>query len=247
MKRDRPGTKVKIHRVSSREEVRQLEALGADYIGFHVDDDVVIGLEDKPFWQDNRCVMLDQLEELVCAVEHAQVFVESPPEQAYAARTVALKHNVPFIQVSRYDAADNVWLECQDATSFQVIAGNEYVGLTDGPALTFLAENLWPNHFATDLQVFPSDIDAWRTLSGLNGTLDEVVTRDRLRELAAIVPLFLAFNFTPANVVPICEHLSPWPIRGLSMTLSPSKIGSFHTYSFPELIAVLESYRYQGG
>lgn len=60
-----------------------------------------------------------------------------------------------------------------------------------------------------------------------------------LREVAARVPLYVSVNATPLNAAAIVATLAPLGIAGLSFTLSPSTIGSFHTTGFDPLVATL--------
>jgi len=233
---------IKIHRVATVEEVKNLEAVGVDYIGFHVDDDAFFGIDNSPFWADDRYLMLDQLPELLDSVVHARPYVETSPEMANSTIEKMLTYGVTLLQVNPYLFTNDTWLEAQKQKGIEIIYGNQYVVPGNEPRFFGLTNRTWPCLLGIDLQIFPSEIDAWNLLYAPNPqVMQDIVTLSDLEELAKKIPLFISLNYSKENCALIKEALLRWPIKGLSMTLSPTKYGSFHTYEIEELLQIVSA------
>lgn len=231
---------IKVHRVATVEEVQRLEAAGVDYIGFHVDGDAFFGFDESPFWADDRYLLLEQLPELLESVVHARAYVESPPDIADEVIEVMLAHGVTLFQVSVHLFPDESWLAAQKEKGIEIIYGHEYVVATDDPRFFNLNADRWPCLFAFDLQIFPEQRDAWTFLWAPNPEfILDIVTLPDVVELAKKRPLFISLNYNQENGPLIKKTLSEWPIKGLSLTLSPTKYGSFHTYEIEELLQIV--------
>ena len=122
----------------------------------------------------------------------------------------------------------------------EIIYGNQYVVPEDDPIFLGLINRKWLYLFGVELQIFTSELDAWNLLSEPSlEVMQDIVTLPDLVELAKTIPLFISLNCTQENCISIKEKLSPLTIKGLSMTLSPTKYGSFHTYEIEELLEIL--------
>jgi len=232
---------LKFHRVATVEEVRRLEDAGVDYIGFHVDEDAVLGIDDAPFWADDRYLMLEQLEELLDAVDRARPFVECSPDIAEETIQLMLSKGVNLFQVNTYLYLDDLWLAGQEQKGIEIIYGNQYVVPGDDPRFLSTIDKKWPCLFAIDLQIFPSEKDAWQLLSNPSVEVEkDIVILKDLELLAREIPLFLALNYTKDNYRIVSDRLSALPKKGFSITLSPTKYGSFHTYEFEELLQTIQ-------
>src|SRR5260370_40099289 len=70
----------KVDRVTSVDEIKVLESVGVDYIGFDADDDAYYRIDPDPFWGGERYISEDDLPELLAAVQRAQPYVDCSPE-----------------------------------------------------------------------------------------------------------------------------------------------------------------------
>jgi hypothetical protein len=233
---------IKAHRVATVEEVQRLESAGVDYIGFHVDDDAFLGIDNSPFWADDRYLLLDQLPELLDSVVHARPYVETSPEIANSVIEKMLTYGVTLLQVNPYLFTNDTWLEAQKQKGIEIIYGNQYVVPGDDPRFLGLTNRAWPCLFGIDLQIFPSEIDAWSLFSAPSPeVIHDIVTLPDVEGLAKKIPIFISLNYTKENCAIIKETLLELQIKGLSLTLSPTKYGSFHTYEIEELLQIVSA------
>ena len=124
----------------------------------------------------------------------------------------------------------------------EIIYGNQYVVPEDDPRFLGLINRTWPSLYGIDLQIFPSEEDAWNLLFAPSAeVMQDIVTLPDIEELAKKLPLFISLNYTKENCTIIKETISGLSIKGLSMTLSPTKYGSFHTYEIDELLQILRA------
>lgn len=229
---------LKIHRVATIAEVKAIDSTPVSYIGFHVDDDAFLGIDDSPFWADDRYLLLDQLPELLEAVVHARPFVECSLDAAEEVVEKMLACGVTLLQLDSYSLPTDDWLAAQQKRGIEIIYGHHYIVPEDDSRFLGLVNRLWPCLYGIELQVFPSERDAWNLISLPEPRLD-CLTLDDISYLANQLPLFISLNFTLENCTSIRKALTSLPIKGLSMTLSDTQYGSFHTFGFDELLQIL--------
>jgi hypothetical protein len=237
---------IKIHRVREANEIDTLEGLGVDYLGFDVDDDAAFKISDDALWNDDRYVLEEELGELLTHVRKAKPVVQRPVD-AISADTLAelADQGVPLLQYQGHFALpEDVESGCE-RWPVRLIPGGFYVEPDDQRGLSGELRSARPCVAFYELQVFPSYADnAWSFLTASPPRRPEgALGLDDIVDVARSVPLFVSLDITEANAAEIVETLTPTLIAGLSFTLSPETLGSFHTLEFPELTRVLEIVR----
>jgi hypothetical protein len=239
---------LKVHRVATVGELRQLEDLSVDYLGLDVDDDACFHIDPEPFWGDERYVCEDSArDQLLPAYRRARPFVECAREALspdLVARLAA--SGVMLIQVEARRQLDPAVAASAAAHGIRFI-GRLSLEPEDKPLLDQLTRPELPGLAVLDVQLFPSYGDAWSFLVDTAPThAGDVVTLEDLRAVAARVPLHVSVNATPRSVRTIVATLASLGVAGLSFTLSPSAIGSFHTVELEALLATLAALQAQG-
>jgi len=238
--------KLKVNRVRHSSEVEMLEDLDVDYIGFDVDDDAAFKISEDALWDDDRYVLEQELEELLSHVRKAKTVVQRPVE-AVSADTVAklAGQGVQLLQYRGFSALpDDVETGCE-RWPVQLVPSGFFIEPDDERGFYDYLRTGRPCVAFYELQIFPSYQDsAWSFLTASPPRRPEgALGLDDIVDLASSVPLFVSLNTATANAAEIVETLSPTPVAGLSFTLSPASLGSFHTLEFPELTRVLEIVR----
>jgi hypothetical protein len=234
---------IKVHRVRDADEVEALERLGVDYIGFDVDDEAVYKMAEDPLWDDDRYVLEDALGDLLAHVRTARPVVQRPNDAISAAELSRLAgRGVELVQYRGYSPLP---AEATAQAQVRLIPGGLFVEPDEPRALAdeFPAGRPWLAFY--DVQIFPSYKDnAWSFLTASPPRRPEgALGLEDFVALADSVSLFVSLDVTEANVAEIVETLRPTPIAGLSFTLSPERLGSFHTLEFDQLTRVLELIR----
>jgi hypothetical protein len=237
MNESRPHLPLLVHRVASIDEVQALEASGVEYIGFHVDEEARWGLDPHPFWTDNRYLCVDELGELLGAVRKARPVLACSEGLIDAVRPLMSRFAEPPLHyLNAYALPDEAWIAALAQTGAQFIYGYRDIAPGDAAPFPGLARAAWPHLFAVDLQVFPSEQDAWGLLSAPpTEQADEIVRQADVEQLARSLPLFLSLNTHEGNAADIAAQFAGWPLKGLSFTLSPTSYGSFHTHEFKQV------------
>ncbi len=233
----------KVDRATSVDEIKVLESVGVDYIGFDADDDAYYRIDPDPFWGDERYISEDDLPELLAAVRRAQPYVDCSPEtlvpELVEQRAASGVH---LLQITaRFPPESPVVAACE-ALDVGLIYGHDYVVPEDKPSFKDTSAAQRPCLRYYDLQVFPSERNAWWYLKEFSPEHPrDVITVDDIQAVAARVPLFVSLNVNPSNVREIVDTLSAIGVAGLSFTLSPTKYGSFHTFELEEVVESLRA------
>jgi hypothetical protein len=153
-----------------------------------------------------------------------------------------LSYGVNLLQVNPYVFTDDSWLEAQSRKGIEIIYGNQYIVPEDDSRFLGLTNRAWPGLYGIELQIFPSESDAWNLLTNPSTeVVHDIVTFSDIEVLATSIPIFISLNYTQENFKDIMKTLSKLQIKGLSLTLSPTQYGSFHTYEIECLFDCLNS------
>lgn len=236
---------IKVHRVKSEEEVKTLEKLGVDYIGFHVDDDVVCSIDPNPFWEDERYLLEEDIPTLLPLLKSAEGFVEYPYESITHENCLMLaQKGCKRIQLPRLKLKDSESIKACENNNISAIYGQLYCAPEDNPQFPEFIKNDWTLLSAFDLQIFPSEIDAWQTLSNPDTSIkSDIIVWEDIKRLIAEKPVFLGLNVSVENSSDILNKFQSTPFMGLSFTLSSTAMGSHHTFEFDELVKIIEAIR----
>jgi hypothetical protein len=240
------GLALKVHRVRHADEVRALEALGVDYIGFHVDEDAAFKIADDPLWDDDRHLVDDELSELLREVGAARPFVELPAERRTLDACRALEaRGVGLLQVGARDELPEEIENACGSIGVQLIAGGIGIEPTDDAGLYGWIRPGRPCVAMYDLQVFPSyGHNAWAFLHASPPERPQgALGLDQIAALGRAAPLFLSLDAREDNVAEIAVAVAGAGLAGLSFTLSDAPLGSYHTYAFPQLERTLQALR----
>jgi len=245
-----PGLGLKVHRVASADEVAVLAGLGVDYIGFDVDDDAWYGIDRAPLFGDERYVLRDGLGDLVAGVGAATPVVQlgedlwSPDVPAELAEL-----GVELVQVPvRLSLGSDVLQACERVGL--TVVYSDVVVEPDDPA-DYAAANLdphRPNLAFYDIQLFPSyGENAWTFLRDESPRHPgDALSFGDVDAIAAKSGMFVSLDVTPENCGEILRMFGPSAVRGLSFTVSPTELGTYHTVEFDRLVEILEAIRGEG-
>ncbi|WP_300032213.1 hypothetical protein [uncultured Roseobacter sp.] len=232
MSSDTPGRMtLRVNRVKDGVEARQLLAAGADVIGFQSNDLALFELEADPAWTDGRYVYAADIPDLMSSVPHAQSIVDLPPDQISPETLQTIVDNGgTVVQLSGHNLPPPDVVAMLKEAGLRVVYSGRYLSPGDGPALNRLSGDALPLLDALELQVFPSEQDAFARLQTAADTgAGEVITPDDLLQLAGRVPLVLGINLNAQNAGDVARMFAGSALQGLSITLSPDTHGAFHT------------------
>lgn len=235
---------VMVHRVRTSEEVDRFVQLGVDYVGFHVDDDVVYNFDPDPLYADDRYLLLDDLPDLAAHLGGASGMAQIGADQWSAELPAALAGDgITAIHVPARQPLDPDIAAACTAAGLQLVIGDVALDPEDAP---MLAERtaVPPGTALLEVQLFPSYGDAWHYLDAVSERhAPDSVTFADIEAIAARVPLFLALNVTPGNAAAIVNRLAASKVRGLSFTLAGTQLGSAHTYDVDQAVEAIQAIR----
>lgn len=236
---------IKVSRVKSLEEFEILQSLGVDYIGLQADNDVFYGLDPNPFWKDDRYLMEEELSMVFSNLDRARKIADIPISSINASNCSQLDQaGFNLIQLPRFKISDLSVIKVCEETNFEIIYGNHYCVPEDDPNFSNLMSEDWLLLHSFELQIFPTEHDAWKTLSNPDPTIaNDIINLADIQKLATQRPLFVGLNVTLGNVSEILESFNSIPIKGFSFTLSLNKDRPYHTYEFQELVEIIKSIR----
>lgn len=227
------GDRLTLHvsRVADVAEAEALLAAGADYVGFQCDDLALFDLAPNPLWSDGRMVYAADIPDLMGHLPSGRCVIDLPRERIAAEDLAAIvSGGGTCIQISDFQTPDDTALAAIEAAGLGIIYSGRYLSPGDGPLLPALKASPLPLCAALELQVFPSEGDAFALLLGAStDPSGEIVTLAEIDALATALPLILSLNVTPQNAREIVECLHDTAVLGLGITLSDAEHGAFHT------------------
>jgi hypothetical protein len=241
------GLALKVHRVATADEVAVLAGLGVNYIGFDVDDDAYYGIDRAPLFGDERYVLRDGLGDLLARVGEATPVVELGADQwSPDVPAELVEQGVELVQVPVRQSLESDVVEAADRAGLTVV-WSDIVVEPDDP-VDYAAASLdpqRPNLAFYDIQLFPSyGENAWAFLRDESPRHPgDALSFDDIDAIAAKSPLFVALDVAPENCGEILQTFGPSAVRGLSFTLSPTELGTYHTVEFDRLVEILEAIR----
>ena len=222
---------IKVDRVASFQEAKELEGLGVDIIS--------LDLEADPRFGDNRCIS----EELFCRIKQVCNFPEYCISMSMTDKNLSIieRHSFDYFQYFQMEEPTDCIRNYLNTSNINVIMSGLNACHDDDIAWVKGSLQDDGNIFAKIFQVdLLADLNgAWKFLKQESPKYpEEMLQIEDINILSSQFPLIIELDFTPSNVVEILNYF-PY-IQGINFKLGENPLrNDLHCIEFDTLMNIL--------
>ncbi|WP_373530528.1 hypothetical protein [Nostoc sp.] len=228
---------IKVDRVKSVTEAKELEELGANFISVSLSKDLRFG--------DERTIDLDTA---ISIKKHLKVsnytgeflFKDNQNEIIELIKEVGFK----YVQFSGYKIPPDDFIDYLKSEEIEIICSGITASHDDDPSwiLSHFLEKRELNSVYFQIDLLPEYKNAWKFLKNESPNYPEELQIEDIDQLAQDNKLLITLDYSSHNVLDVISYFAN--IKGISMILGNSLIEDLHCFDYPEVLGILRKIKF---
>lgn len=224
---------IKVDRVKSLTEARELEGLEANFIS--------VSLSKNSSFEDDRTIDIDTAISIKNCIRRSKYVGEiSLSANIFETVEVIKKIGFDYLQLSDYSILQPDAIKYLRSQGIEIIYSNITASHDDDPSWIlshFLQQKeLSGSYFQVDL--LPEFDNSWEFLKNESPEYPEELQIEDINQIAKQSNLLIALDYSPNNVLEVINYLPN--VKGISMVLGNSLVEDFHCFDYFEILDILK-------